>query len=91
MDSAIATVSTSHLPQIKILIYRYSDEDPGSIMAAAVVNETCDPFTSRKQPCLPGASVAFSVNASGPADFAKAIRFAQTKNIRLVIHNTGHE
>ncbi|KAL1618929.1 hypothetical protein SLS56_010346 [Neofusicoccum ribis] len=60
-------------------------------MAAAVANKDCDPFTPREQPCLPGQSVAFSVNASGPADFARAIRFAQSENIRLVIHNTGHD
>lgn len=60
-------------------------------MAAAVANETCDPFTSRELPCEPGDSITYAVNASGPSDFANAIAFATEKNIRLAIRNTGHE
>ncbi|TGJ84772.1 hypothetical protein E0Z10_g3956 [Xylaria hypoxylon] len=60
-------------------------------MAAAVANESCDPFTSRELPCEPGISVTYSVNATDASDFAKAVAFAHERNIRLVIRNTGHE
>ncbi|KAI0388916.1 FAD binding domain protein [Xylariaceae sp. FL0594] len=62
-----------------------------SIMAAAVANESCDPFTSRELTCLPGLSVTYSVNATDATDFAKTIAFAHSRNIRLVIRNTGHD
>nr|WQM87385.1 FAD-linked oxidoreductase [Xylaria grammica] len=67
------------------------DGSSSSIMAAAVANESCDPFTSRELPCEPGASVTYSVNATHASDFAKAIAFAHARNIRLVIRNTGHD
>jgi FAD/FMN-containing dehydrogenase len=60
-------------------------------MAAAAVNHTCDPFTSPDTPCTLGNLVSYAVNASSPADYARAVRFATKKNIRLVIRNTGHE
>ncbi|KAI1819609.1 FAD binding domain protein [Xylaria intraflava] len=67
------------------------DVSSNSVMAAAVADEKCDPFTSRELPCEPGPDVTYSVNATGPEDFAKAMAFAQSKNIRLVIRNTGHD
>ncbi|KAF2973231.1 hypothetical protein GQX73_g388 [Xylaria multiplex] len=60
-------------------------------MAAAVANESCDPFTSRELPCEPGVSVTYSVNATDTSDFVKAVAFAHARNIRLVIRNTGHD
>ena len=69
----------------------HSDISSSSIMAPAVANETCDPFNARDQACTLGNMVVYSVNASEPSDFSKAIVFAKEKNIRLVIRNTGHE
>ncbi|KAI0437787.1 isoamyl alcohol oxidase [Xylaria telfairii] len=67
------------------------DDSSSSIMAAAVANESCDPFTSRELPCQAGDSVIYSVNATSAGDFAKAIAFAHRNNIRLVVRNTGHD
>ncbi|KAF2636139.1 isoamyl alcohol oxidase [Massarina eburnea CBS 473.64] len=67
------------------------DDDPSSIMAAAVANKTCNPFTARDTSCALGNMVSYAVNASSSADFASAIKFASKNNIRLVIRNTGHD
>ena len=68
-----------------------SDVSSSSIMAPAVANESCDPFTPRSQSCNLGNMVVYSVNATEQSDFSKAIEFAKDKNIRLVVRNTGHE
>ncbi|KAF2181436.1 isoamyl alcohol oxidase [Zopfia rhizophila CBS 207.26] len=67
------------------------DEDSSSIMAAAVSNLTCDPFTPPDKPCTLGNMVSYAVNATGPEDYASSIQFAHRRNIRLVIRNTGHD
>ena len=60
-------------------------------MAPAVANETCDPFTQEREHCTLGNMVVYSVNASHPSDYSATIAFANAKNIRLVVRNTGHE
>ena len=60
-------------------------------MAAAVANQTCDPFTPESECCTFGNMVVYSVNASQPSDYSATIAFAKAKKIRLVIRNTGHE
>lgn len=60
-------------------------------MSPLLLNQSCDPFTSEARPCLIGNYVEYSINVSGPSDAAAGLRFAQEKNIRLVIKNTGHE
>lgn len=68
-----------------------SDESSSSIMAPAVLNQSCDPFTPTSMPCTLGNMAIYSINASQPSDFVKTIEFVKEKNIRLVIRNTGHE
>ncbi|KAL1646202.1 Zinc finger E-box-binding homeobox 1 [Didymella pomorum] len=60
-------------------------------MAPFFANQSCDPFQPRERPCELGNYVRYAVDASGPADVQKAIAFAASKNIRLVIRNTGHD
>lgn len=67
------------------------DDSSSSVMAAAVANGSCDPFSVRELACEAGETVTYSVNASDASSFAKAISFASAKNIRLVIRNTGHD
>jgi hypothetical protein len=60
-------------------------------MSALYANQSCDPFTPREAQCVIGTYVQYVVNASNPDHISKSVRFAQDKNIRLVIRNTGHE
>ncbi|KAG0208395.1 hypothetical protein BGX28_000613 [Mortierella sp. GBA30] len=46
---------------------------------------------NRTTPCYQGAVPLYSVAAAGVEDIQRAIRFASTNNIRLVIKNTGHD
>lgn len=59
-------------------------------MAPFFANQSCDPFQPRERPCEVGNYIRYAVDASGPADVQKAIAFAASNNIRLVIRNTGH-
>lgn len=60
-------------------------------MAPYYQNQSCDPFTPQSMPCELGNYVAYSINASSAAHVAAGVKFANAKNIRLVIKNTGHE
>ncbi|KAL8717157.1 MAG: hypothetical protein Q9225_005576 [Loekoesia sp. 1 TL-2023] len=60
-------------------------------MSPIFLNQSCDPFTPQSRDCLIGNYVEYSVNVTGPDDVAVGIKFAQEKNIRLVIKNTGHD
>lgn len=60
-------------------------------MSPIFLNQSCDPFTPEAQPCLIGNYVDYSINVSAPSDVVAGLSFAQEKNIRLVIKNTGHE
>lgn len=60
-------------------------------MAAAVANESCDPFTAPSSPCLLGNMVPYAVNVSSIAEITTTMQYAVDKNLRLVIRNTGHE
>ncbi|KAH8901468.1 FAD-binding domain-containing protein [Thozetella sp. PMI_491] len=62
-----------------------------SVMAPIFANQSCDPFQPPNGTCTLGNYVVYAVNASGPADIAAAIRFADAKDVRLVIRNTGHD
>ncbi|KAL8881457.1 MAG: hypothetical protein Q9198_001347 [Flavoplaca austrocitrina] len=69
----------------------YHEESPSSIMNPWQQNGSCDPFTPRSSPCLLGNYVEYSIRVTSWKDVAAGIQFAQKKNIRLVIKNTGHE
>ncbi|KAL0938639.1 FAD binding domain-containing protein [Colletotrichum truncatum] len=72
----------------------YSEVHMGSsssVMAPLFANASCDPFQPKDSPCTLGNYVSYAVNASGPADVAAALRFADVNNVRFVIRNTGHD
>ena len=54
-------------------------------------NQSCDPFTSTSRPCELGNLAVYSINVTGANDVIAGMQFAQQKNVRLSIHNTGHE
>lgn len=60
-------------------------------MAPFFANQSCDPFTPTPRPCRLGNYVSYAVNASGAGDITAAVKFAQARNIRFIIRNTGHE
>lgn len=60
-------------------------------MAPFFANQSCDPWTPRERPCELGNYVRYAVNVTGPDDIISAVNFAQEKNIRFVIRNTGHD
>ncbi|KAI1773217.1 FAD-binding domain-containing protein [Hypoxylon cercidicola] len=66
-------------------------ESSSSVMAPLFANDSCDPWQPRSKPCTLGNYVSYAVNASGPDDIISTLKFADEKNIRLVIRNTGHD
>ena len=60
-------------------------------MAPLFANQSCDPFQPRSGACTLGNYVRYAVNATGSADITAALKFAEKKNIRFVIRNTGHD
>ncbi|KAF6830732.1 FAD-linked oxidoreductase-like protein 12 [Colletotrichum plurivorum] len=62
-----------------------------SVMAAFAANSSCDPFNEPSDRCVIGTYVQYAVKATGADDYAATIKFAQEKNIRLVVRNTGHD
>ncbi|UQC86326.1 FAD binding domain-containing protein [Colletotrichum lupini] len=66
-------------------------ESSSSVMAPLFANASCDPFTAQDVPCTLGNYVSYAVNASGPADVQAALKFADEKNVRFIIRNTGHD
>jgi hypothetical protein len=60
-------------------------------MNAYYQNQSCDPWTPSTQPCELGNYAAYSISVTGADDVVAGIKFAQEKNIRLVVKTTGHE
>jgi FAD/FMN-containing dehydrogenase len=73
------------------LFFRHSVDSSSSIQAPIFANASCDAFTSPSLPCLLGNYVWYAVNVTGPEDIAATIKFAERRNIRLVVRNTGHD
>lgn len=78
-----------------ILMYfsnnKLSEADPTSILIPLFANGSCDPYALKSSPCLIGNYPDYSINVSSWKDAAVGVKFANKKNIRLVIKNTGHE
>jgi len=60
-------------------------------MAPLFQNQSCDPFTPEAKQCTMGNYASYSINVSSAGDIIAGIKFAQDKNVRLVVKNTGHE
>ncbi|KAI6765284.1 hypothetical protein HG531_012383 [Fusarium graminearum] len=66
-------------------------QSSSSMMAPLFANQSCDPFQPRDKPCTLGNYVRYAVNVTSAEDVTTAVKFAQKKNIRFVIRNTGHD
>lgn len=64
---------------------------PSSFMSAYHQNASCNPFTPENSTCLLGNTVSYAINVTSASDAIAGVKFAQEKNVRLVIKNTGHE
>lgn len=60
-------------------------------MAPIFANQSCDPWQPQSKPCTLGNYVDYAVNVSKPDDVITALKFAEERNIRFVIRNTGHD
>lgn len=69
----------------------FHDRTSHSPMAPIFANVSCDPFTDRAAQCVIGSYVQYAVNATGASDYFETLAFAQQRNMRLVIRNTGHD
>ncbi|ERF75988.1 hypothetical protein EPUS_01354 [Endocarpon pusillum Z07020] len=74
-----------------LIKFNNSFKDPASIMNPYWLNNSCSPFTSETSACTLGNIVDYTINVTSAKDVAAGIDFAQKKNIRLVIKNTGHD
>ncbi|KAI5864079.1 FAD-binding domain-containing protein [Durotheca rogersii] len=64
---------------------------PAEFVAPYFQNRSCDPYTSRADPCSIGNYAQYSINVSEVEHIQAGIRFARQNNIRLTIKNTGHD
>lgn len=60
-------------------------------MAPLFANQSCDPFQPRSRSCIIGTYSQYTINVTGATDVAAGMKFAEDHNVRLVIHNTGHD
>lgn len=62
-----------------------------SVMAPFWANQSCNPFAPKASPCVVGAYVQYTADATSVSDYQNTIEFAREHNIRLVIRNTAHD
>ncbi|KAM7189024.1 6-hydroxy-D-nicotine oxidase [Naviculisporaceae sp. PSN 640] len=68
--------------------------DPTSLMTTLYQGETCMPqngVNNATARCTLGSFPAYSVEVRNVAQIQLAVNFARNANIRLVVHNTGHD
>lgn len=68
-----------------------SEGSPTALMSGYFQGESCSPFTSPNITCTLGNIPNYTINVSSAADISAGVKFAQDKNIRFVVKNTGHE
>ncbi|KAK7961132.1 FAD binding domain-containing protein [Apiospora saccharicola] len=66
-------------------------ESSSSIMAPFFANQSCDPLQPRSRHCELGNYVRYAVNATSAEDVQATMAFAQRRNLRFVVRNTGHD
>ncbi|KAH7374216.1 FAD binding domain-containing protein [Cadophora sp. MPI-SDFR-AT-0126] len=54
-------------------------------------NDTCNPLSAANGTCTSGNLASYAVEVTDAATAAAGIKFAQQKNLRLTIKNTGHD
>lgn len=67
------------------------EETSSSIMASFPTNNSCNPFLGPIGQCVLGTYNQYTVRADRVSDIQKVVQFAQERNIRLTIRNSGHD
>ncbi|KAG9258564.1 uncharacterized protein F5Z01DRAFT_670274 [Emericellopsis atlantica] len=66
--------------------------DPSSLMSPLFAGATCQPQNGALgEECTLGGFPEYSVNVTTVAQIQLAVNFARSRNIRLVVRNTGHD
>ncbi|KAI0899510.1 FAD-binding domain-containing protein [Annulohypoxylon nitens] len=65
--------------------------DPVNVMSPYWQNNSCSPFKGPKGTCTLGNNAIYAINVSDASTAIAGIKFAQEKNVRLSIKNTGHD
>jgi len=60
-------------------------------MGQAFQNNSCNPFLAPSGTCELGNLAQYAINVADPSNVVAGIQFAQAKNIRLIVKNTGHD
>ncbi|EHL03696.1 FAD-binding protein [Glarea lozoyensis ATCC 20868] len=66
-------------------------QDPTSVMSPLYQGKTCMPENGNTSTCELGGFPSYVVNATRVSQIQLAVNFARNLNIRLVVHNTGHD
>ncbi|KAI1125426.1 hypothetical protein F5Y10DRAFT_9932 [Nemania abortiva] len=64
---------------------------PAEIMNGYYQHQSCDPFAFLDKPCELDNYAVYSINVTGADDVVAGLDFAARQNVRLVVHNTGHD
>ncbi|OBT64286.1 hypothetical protein VE03_06794 [Pseudogymnoascus sp. 23342-1-I1] len=65
--------------------------DPTSVMSPIYQGMTCMPQSGNTSTCDIGGFPSYSVKATTVSQIQLAVNFARNLNLRLVVHNTGHD
>lgn len=55
------------------------------------LNDSCSPFSGPNSPCTLGNMASYAIDVDSAATVAAGLKFAQERNVRLSIKNTGHD
>ncbi|KAF2188494.1 putative isoamyl alcohol oxidase [Zopfia rhizophila CBS 207.26] len=64
---------------------------PAEFMSTWFQNNSCTPFGDSSAPCDLGNYVSYSIDVRSVQDVQAGLEFAQSRNVRLVVKNSGHD
>ncbi|RAL04555.1 FAD-binding domain-containing protein [Aspergillus ibericus CBS 121593] len=65
--------------------------DPVNVMSPYWLNDSCNPFLGPNGTCTLGNMASYAIDVADAGSVMAGIQFAQQKNLRLTIKNTGHD
>ncbi|KAF2119262.1 hypothetical protein BDV96DRAFT_596006 [Lophiotrema nucula] len=67
------------------------EDSSTAVMSGYWQTDACSPYTPRNQTCELGNYAPYTITATSAADIQAGVKFAQSKNLRFVVKNTGHD